>query len=97
MMERIVFFMCSEISNGLTLFSQELQPSLSPQVLQQLDKKVGLAIFSIYPSILIYYFYSLFFVFLYPFLIPLPASLVQQKKAALKTALIFNSSYPLIE
>ncbi|SFD52786.1 hypothetical protein SAMN05428981_101776 [Bacillus sp. OV194] len=33
--------MCREVSDELTLFSQELQSSLSPQALQQLAKKVG--------------------------------------------------------
>ncbi|MGX9933661.1 IS4 family transposase [Virgibacillus salarius] len=33
--------MCCETSDELTLFSQELQRSLSPQVLQQLAKEVG--------------------------------------------------------
>lgn len=33
--------MCREISDELTLFSQELQRSLSPQALQELAKKVG--------------------------------------------------------
>lgn len=33
--------MCHEISDELTLFSQELQRSLSPQALQELAKKVG--------------------------------------------------------
>ncbi|MGM0878620.1 MAG: IS4 family transposase, partial [Bacillota bacterium] len=33
--------MCHEVSGALTLFSQELQRSLSPQALQQLAKKVG--------------------------------------------------------
>ena len=41
MMERMVFFMCHEVSDELTLFSQELQRSLSPQALQQLAEKVG--------------------------------------------------------
>ncbi|MCC2252354.1 hypothetical protein JUJ52_20695, partial [Virgibacillus sp. AGTR] len=35
------FFMSREISDELTLFSQELQRSLSPKVLQQLVKEVG--------------------------------------------------------
>jgi transcription elongation factor len=39
--KRMVFFMYSEASNELTLFSQELQRSLSPQALQQLVRKVG--------------------------------------------------------
>ncbi|MDT9027466.1 IS4 family transposase [Rossellomorea yichunensis] len=33
--------MCRKVSDELSLFSQELQRSLSPQVLQQLAKKVG--------------------------------------------------------
>jgi len=33
--------MCREVSNELTLFSQELQRSLSLQAPQQLTKKVG--------------------------------------------------------
>ncbi|MGM0879186.1 MAG: IS4 family transposase, partial [Bacillota bacterium] len=33
--------MCHEVSGELTLFSQELQRSLSSQALQQLAKKVG--------------------------------------------------------
>jgi hypothetical protein len=41
MMERMVFFMCIEVSNELTLYSQELQRYLSPQALQQLARKVG--------------------------------------------------------
>ncbi|MDQ0884600.1 hypothetical protein QFZ73_005739 [Peribacillus sp. V2I11] len=35
------FFMSREISDELTLFSQELQRSLAPQALQELAKKVG--------------------------------------------------------
>lgn len=40
-MERMVFFMCRKVSDELSLFSQELQQSLSPHVLKQLAKKVG--------------------------------------------------------
>ena len=39
-MERVVVFMCRKVSDELSLFSQELQQSLSP--LNQLAKKVGI-------------------------------------------------------
>ena len=47
--------MCSEISNGTTLFSQELQQSLSSLVLQQNWTKKGLAVFSIEPNFFLLY------------------------------------------